>query len=352
MSSSLIFKILSLLCIICHVTSSQFGVCDIDPQTGVCKEAESNQKSATLDGKPREAERECKDRHKQCVGFAEQGECEINPGWMIMFCAKSCNACEMRNPKLRCDRARLNISSTPIYAPGDMNSMFESLEERFGKRYGVTVLSKSPWVVTFDNFVSDEEVDALIETNKHSFERSTDTGSMNEFGETGRIVSKSRTSSNSWCRNECERHPHVSNAYAKIEEVTGVPRGHYESFQVLQYLKGQRYGEHHDYGAEDRGLPSGPRILTFFLYLSDVEAGGETGFPGLKLDVKPKKGKALLWPSTLDHDPSAKEPRTNHEAKAVIEGIKYAANSWIHLYDYNIPNLWGCTGTFDDLTHD
>ena len=50
------------------------------------------------------------------------------------------------------------------------------------------------------------------------------------------------------------------------------------TFQVLQYMPGQRYGVHHDYGAEDRGLASGPRILTFFLYLSDVEEGGETNF--------------------------------------------------------------------------
>ena len=62
----------------------------------------------------------------------------------------------------------------------------------------------------------------------------------------------------------------------KIEEVTRVPTGHYESFQVLKYGLGQRYTTHHDYGREDVKLACGPRILTFFLYLSDVEEGGET----------------------------------------------------------------------------
>ena len=37
------------------------------------------------------------------------------------------------------------------------------------------------------------------------------------------------------------------------------------------------------------------------------------------------------------------------QARPVISGKKFAANSWIHLYDYEIPNLWGCTGTFDVL---
>jgi hypothetical protein len=58
---------------------------------------------------------------------------------------------------------------------------------------------------------------------------------------------------------------------------------------------------------------AGPRVLTFFLYLSDVEEGGETAFPLLGIAVKPKKGKALLWPSVLDHDLQEFEPRTLHE---------------------------------------
>jgi prolyl 4-hydroxylase len=122
-------------------------------------------------------------------------------------------------------------------------------------------------------------------------------------------------------------------------------------FPMICYLlPPTRYGVHHDFGNEDRKLACGPRILTFFLYLSDVEEGGETAFPYLGLAVKPKKGKALLWPSTLNHNPEKQEPATFHEAKPVLKGLKYAANSWIHLYNYEVPNLWGCTGTFDELS--
>ena len=61
-----------------------------------------------------------------CADNARGGECERNPGWMIMFCPNACNACDLKvNRNLRCDRARLNISSTPIYAPGDMDKMFK-----------------------------------------------------------------------------------------------------------------------------------------------------------------------------------------------------------------------------------
>lgn len=96
-------------------------------------------------------------------------------------------------------------------------------------------------------------------------------------------------------------------------------------------------------------LACGPRILTFFLYLSDVEEGGETAFPHLGIAVKPAKGKALLWPSTQDSNLEMQDHRTTHEAKPVIRGKKFAANTWIHLYNFVTPNLWGCTGTFDQI---
>jgi prolyl 4-hydroxylase len=309
-------------------------------------------KGANAEGKPRPATKDCVDRYPDCAGFLRNGECTKNPGWMIINCPRSCNditdACRKRDPKLRCNRKALNITTTPAYQPGDMTSMFESLQERFGKRYPIEILSTKPYVVIFDNFVADDEGEALIKSiNK--WERSTDSGIMNEFGEAGRILSQGRTSSNGWCTADCEQHPKVRRLLRRIEEVTGVPYRNYESFQVLNYDVGQFYRTHHDYGKDDVKLACGPRILTFFLYLSDVEEGGETAFPTLGLKVKPKKGRALLWPSTLDHDPEAQDVRTMHEALPVIKGKKYAANSWIHLYDYMKPNLWGCTGSFDEL---
>ena len=127
-----------------------------------------------------------------------------------------------------------------------MNAMFENILVEYA-HYGVEVLSSpalgagKPWVVTLDNFLTDSQVDALISTNT-KFERSTDTGSSNEFGEvyifhinckirreyicisqTGRILSNTRTSSNSWCRGDCLSHPSVMEVVQRIEAVTRVP---------------------------------------------------------------------------------------------------------------------------------
>ena len=84
-----------------------------------------------------------------------------------------------------------------------MGEMFRSIPERFKDRYEVNVLSESPWVIIFDNFFTEREAKSIIKSVKQ-WERSTDTGLTNEFGETGRILSQSRTSSNAWCTAECE----------------------------------------------------------------------------------------------------------------------------------------------------
>lgn len=87
----------------------------------------------------------------------------------------------------------------------------------------------------------------------------------------------------------------------------------------------------------------GPRILTFFLYLSDVEKGGGTNFPQLDLTIEPKKGRALLWPSVYDSNPMVSDQRMYHQALEVIEGVKFAANGWIHQYNYVAAQEAGCT---------
>ena len=302
-------------------------------------------------GKPREVDaKKCSDRHAQCPVFQAQGECENNPGWMIVNCPDSCNACDMLDPKVRCNREKLGIQENHVYDPGDMDAMFAAIEKTY-PHYGITVHSKDPWVVTFDNFLSDVEVDALITSVDGNWERSTDTGSSNEFGETGRVLSTGRTSNNAWCRQECLDNRHVQNVMKKIEEVTWVPQDNYESFQVLRYEIGQEYKTHHDASSSQTKLACGTRILTFFLYLSDVDEGGETAFPTLDIAIKPKKGSALLWPSTRSDDVYKIDQRTLHQARPVIKGTKFAANTWIHSHNYAKPNLWGCTGTFDELSN-
>jgi len=203
-----------------------------------------------------------------------------------------------------------------------------------------------PWVVQLDNFLNDEEINALM-VNTGMLKRSTDQGVVDqETGVQEQVVSQGRTSENAWCMNECERHPVVTRIQHRIADVVGAPVGNFESFQLLRYQLGQEYKRHHDMSEADNNLLCGPRVLTFFLYLSDVEEGGGTRFTDVDITMLPKKGSAILWPSVTDDDVTKQEALTHHEAMPVLKGTKFAANSWIHLYDYKIPNKWGCTGAF------
>ena len=47
-------------------------------------------------------------------------------------------------------------------------------------------------------------------------------------------------------------------------------------------------------------------------------------------------------PFGLGEDPAEDEPHTNHEGLPPIRGVKYAANAWIHNYDYRTPAKRNC----------
>lgn len=286
---------------------------------------------------------------------------------MIVHCCESCdpylNSSELIDPKKRCSKEHLKTPDN-VWKAGDLNKLFErwATDKKMKDVYGLQVISSpepekygatwekakdgSPWVVVFDNFLNDNEVADLVRGGEmEGYDRSTDQGATNELGEMEKVVSKTRTSSNAWCMHKCEKLAGVKSATKKIEDVTGIPYVNYESFQLLEYVDGQFYRSHHDSSATD-DTPAGHRILTFFVYLSDVEEGGETHFTKLGLSIKPKKGRALVWPSVLDENPEFWDARMYHEAKDVIKGKKLAANHWIHLNDYHTPNNWGCTGSF------
>ena len=71
----------------------------------------------------------------------------------------------------------------------------------------------------------------------------------------------------------------------------------------------------------------GSRILTFMIYLSDVESGGHTIFPHLGVSVKPVKGAALFW---FNYGPKMNySTQQIHFGCPVAYGNKWIANKWI-----------------------
>jgi prolyl 4-hydroxylase len=233
--------------------------------------------------------------------------------------------------------------------------MFENIvsQNHYKDRYDIQVLSRpnlprkgdgmnqtettidsidGPWVVVLDNFLNSTEAQTLIDLGAAiGYKRSSDVGDVGADGSVGQVVSHARTSTNAWCNTvECRTDPVVLAVRERMTNLTGIDMVHSEALQLLRYVPGQHYALHHDYIAHEVSRRQGVRILTIFLYLNEVDEGGQTDFPRLHLSVTPKLGRALIWPSVLNEFPNKVDQRTEHRANRVMAGIKYGANAWIH----------------------
>jgi prolyl 4-hydroxylase len=232
------------------------------------------------------------------------------------------------------------------WGPGDLNKMFDQITSDPTNEGKLTIFSQppeGPWVITLDDFLTDSQCQKLIELGRvRGYERSKDVGEKKFDGSFGAVESKERTSSNTWCVEECYEDEVTQSVLAKISNYTHIEDTNYEYLQLLQYKETQHYGNHHDYIDHHNQRPAGVRILTVFLYLNDVEEGGGTHFTDLDITVEPKRGRVLIWPSVLDTHPDEKDFKTHHEALPVKKGIKYGANSWIHQRDFKTPYRTNC----------
>lgn len=326
---------------------------------------------------PSKIRQNCKNNNKLCSFWAAIGECQKNMAFMKIQCAPACQSCHLIDMESRCPKL---TDAVPALKPGDLNEMFERIVETApGNRtltaderqqlttsgmteYSVTVHSRPsddpvteanidldknlpPWVITFDNFLTEDECDSLIQHGYESgYKRSEDVGAQKFDGTVDSRKSKGRTSENAWCstRNGCRDKDVPKRILDRMSMVMGIPSENSEDLQILKYEVGQFYNTHHDYIPHQKDRQCGPRILTFFLYLSDVEAGGGTDFPELGITVMPKKGRAVLWPSVYSAEPMNVDDRTEHQALPVVDGLKFGANAWVHMFDYQAPQLIGC----------
>jgi len=95
-----------------------------------------------------------------------------------------------------------------------------------------------------------------------------------------------------------------------------------EAIGVLKYEEGEQYKWHCDQSVEKcrtGDTIADTRCISVVVYLNDDFEGGETEMFGRK--YRPKKGKALIFPSNWNYP---------HRACPVIKGTKYALVTWFH----------------------
>lgn len=182
-----------------------------------------------------------------------------------------------------------------------------------------------PRLVVFENLLTHEECDALIELASPSIGRST----VVNHGDGASVVSEARTSSGSYFHKG--QHELIDKIDHRIAKLTGWPHEKGEGLQVLRYEPGQEYIPHHDWfdpnapGAATVIGSSGNRVGTLVLYLNDVEEGGATSFPETGIHVMPKKGSAVFF----SYDSPTMDTKTLHAGSPVVKGVKWVATKWL-----------------------
>ncbi|XP_008778322.1 probable prolyl 4-hydroxylase 3 [Phoenix dactylifera] len=210
------------------------------------------------------------------------------------------------------------------------------------------VISWEPRASVFHNFLSREECEYIINLAKPHMEKSTVVDSATGKSKDSRV----RTSSGTFLQRGRDK---IIRAIEKrIADYTFIPVEHGEGLQVLHYEVGQKYEPHFDYFLDEFNTKNGgQRMATLLMYLSDVEEGGETGFPSAKvnssslpwfnelsecgkkgLSVKPKMGDALLfWSMKPD---ATLDPLSLHGGCPLIKGNKWSATKWIRVHEYKV----------------
>ncbi len=189
---------------------------------------------------------------------------------------------------------------------------------------------KYPRVFLFDDFLSHEECDHIIELARPQMGRSevldNDTGKG--------VVDTYRTSYGTFLKRQQDEVIH--RVESRIAEMLNVPIETGEGLQVLNYHVGAEYKAHHDYFTygekvrEKMLSGNGQRIATLILYLNDVDSGGGTTVPEINLEVTPKKGSAFFFSYPVSHVSSL----TLHSGAPVLDGEKWVATKWFHTGPY------------------
>ena len=92
-------------------------------------------------------------------------------------------------------------------------------------------------------------------------------------------------------------------------------------FNIQRYLPNQGYFAPH---CESGSLRTNHRVLAWMIYLNDVDDGGETRWISYDLNVKPKKGRVVIWPAFFTH--------IHHGLVSETE-TKYIATGWYNYKD-------------------
>jgi len=186
---------------------------------------------------------------------------------------------------------------------------------------GLTLMHYNPPIFVVENFLSKNECQFLMSACDSCFERAKVVAGKGD----GEIHPDRTNSSFSFARED------VPILMDKISRLTNKPADQCEPPQISRYRYGEEYKPHYDsFDVSEAGIRSlqkgGQRVTTVLVYLNDVEIGGQTAFPKIGIEIKPKQGTALVFfPATTGGEV---DENTLHAALPAVSE-KLVIQAWV-----------------------
>ena len=132
---------------------------------------------------------------------------------------------------------------------------------------------------------------------------------------------------------------HVKQMFDYVAQSFNIPFENAEDLQVVRYLPGQYYNEHHDACCDNNEKcmafvkKGGQRMLTVLIYLNNEFSEGHTYFKNLNLKIKPPTGDAIVF-FPLAKGTNKCHPLALHAGMPVTAGEKWIANLWFREHKF------------------
>ncbi|GGL11415.1 2OG-Fe(II) oxygenase [Nocardia jinanensis] len=189
---------------------------------------------------------------------------------------------------------------------------------------------EQPQLILFDNVLSGDECDQIIEMSKSRLQPSATIDPA-----TGLFEQAENRASES-CTFWLSENPLIDVVDRRISALMNCPLENGEGLQVVRYRTGGQYLHHFDFfppndpGSIAHLTDGGQRTATLIVYLNDVEAGGGTSFSKPGISFTPRKGQAVYF--RYFNNLGQLDPATEHAGLPVGAGEKWIINKWMRRY--------------------
>jgi len=173
---------------------------------------------------------------------------------------------------------------------------------------------KNKEIIVIDDFMNDKEIEKVI--------------SYSYLLQKSKIKDRCKSIINEDIRDSYTGFLPINECGFIIKKVQSLIGSTYRTYdiQLLKYYSGGYYKKHYDYFDNMKPSNFSNRKYTLLVYLNDEFTGGTTKFIRLNKEIKPKKGRVVIWENISNNKFNE---YTEHQGMPII-GEKYALNIWVN----------------------